>query len=124
MGMVTRAASLRWFDPCLEGKPTATTEGEKFKAEYQPLLADLGAYPHAKLNAGTNRKVQGTRMLKAACPVAGIQFACLPSGPQSVCLNAQWMALNWLFPNRLNISEAQTHERTTNSLKTVPAPRR
>jgi hypothetical protein len=33
----------------LEGKPTATTEGEKFKAEYQPLLADLGAYPHAKL---------------------------------------------------------------------------
>jgi hypothetical protein len=36
----------------LEGKPTATVEGEKFKAEYQPLLDDLGAYPHAKLNAG------------------------------------------------------------------------
>jgi hypothetical protein len=80
--------------PSLEGKPTATVEGEKFKAEYQPLLDDLGAYPHAKLNAGTNRKVQGTRMLKAACPVAGIPFACLPSGPQSVCPNARSMALN------------------------------
>jgi hypothetical protein len=33
----------------LEGKPTATTEGAKFKAEYLPLLEDLGVYPHAKL---------------------------------------------------------------------------
>jgi hypothetical protein len=64
----------------LEGKPTATTEGEKFKAEYQPLLEDLGAYPHAKLNAGTNRKVQGTRMLKACCPDCGY----------TVRLSAKW----------------------------------
>jgi hypothetical protein len=81
MGMVTGADSLRWFDPLsLEGKPTATTEGEKFKAEYQPLLEDLGAYPHAKLNAGTNRKVQGTRMLKACCPDCGY----------TVRLSAKW----------------------------------
>jgi hypothetical protein len=65
----------------LEGKPTATVEGEKFKAEYQPLLDDLGAYPHAKLNAGINRKTQGTRMLKAVALIAGIPFGCLPSGP-------------------------------------------
>jgi hypothetical protein len=64
----------------LEGKPTATVEGEKFKAEYQPLLDDLGAYPHAKLNAGVNRKVQGTRMLKAACPDCGY----------TVRLSAKW----------------------------------
>lgn len=55
----------------LEGKPTATVEGAKFRAEYQPLLEDLGVYPHAALNAGTNRKVQSTRMLKASCPDCG-----------------------------------------------------
>jgi len=67
----------------LEGKPTATIEGDKFKAEYAPLLEDLGAYPHAKLNAGVNRKVQGTRMLKAACPVCRY----------TVRLTAKWAAI-------------------------------
>jgi hypothetical protein len=72
-GMVIRAASLRWSRLlALRVSQPQTVEGEKFKAEYQPLLDDLGAYPHAKLNAGVNRKTQGTRMLKACCPVAGI----------------------------------------------------
>jgi hypothetical protein len=67
----------------LEGKPTATTEGAKFKAEYLPLLEDLGVYPHAALNAGTNRKTQGTRMLKAACPHCGY----------TVRLSAKWASV-------------------------------
>ena len=67
----------------LEGKPTATVEGERFKAEYQPLLDDLGAYPHAKLNAGINRKTQGTRMLKACCPDCGY----------TVRLSAKWASI-------------------------------
>ena len=64
----------------LEGKPSATTEGNAFKHEYLPLLEDLGVYPHAKLNAGVNRKVQGTRMLKACCPDCGY----------TVRLSAKW----------------------------------
>ena len=67
----------------LEGKPTATVEGEAFKQEYSALLDDLGVYPHAKLNAGVNRKVQGTRMLKAACPNCGY----------TVRLTAKWAAI-------------------------------
>ena len=67
----------------LEGKPTATVEGEKFKAEYQPLLEDLGVYPHAALNAGRKAKTQSTRMLKAACPHCGY----------TVRLSAKWAAV-------------------------------
>ena len=67
----------------LEGKPTATVEGEAFKQEYAALLDDLGVYPHAKLNAGVNRKVQGTRMLKACCPVCRY----------TVRLTAKWAAI-------------------------------
>jgi hypothetical protein len=67
----------------LEGKPTATVEGERFKAEYQPLLEDLGAYPHAKLECWDEPQVQGTRMLKAACPCCGY----------TVRLSAKWAAV-------------------------------
>jgi hypothetical protein len=65
----------------LEGKPTATVEGEKFKAEYQPLLDDLGAYPHAKLNAGTTAKCKALGCSRPVAHVAGIPFGFLPSGP-------------------------------------------
>ena len=67
----------------LEGKPTATVEGDRFRAEYQSLLADLGEYPHAVLNAGVNRKVQSTRMLKASCPCCGY----------TIRLSAKWASL-------------------------------
>lgn len=54
----------------LEGKMTKTTESEAFKQRVQPMLDDLGPYPHAKIDA-TNRKKQGTRMIKASCTACG-----------------------------------------------------
>ncbi len=38
----------------LEGKMTATTEGEAFKRLAQPILDAIGPYPHAELHAMTN----------------------------------------------------------------------
>lgn len=54
----------------LEGKPSATTVGDKFRAEFGALIDSLGAYPHARLNV-SGRKVQSTRLLKAVCPTCG-----------------------------------------------------
>ena len=54
------------LDIGLEGKMTATTEGEAFKQAVQPMLDAIGDYPHAKLDA-SKRKKQGTRMIKASC---------------------------------------------------------
>jgi len=64
------------FEQCirkvwLEGKPTATTIGDTFRQNFAGLIEGLGAYPHARLNVQANRKVQGTRMLKASCPHCG-----------------------------------------------------
>lgn len=58
------------LDIGLEGKMTATTEGEAFKQAVQPMLDAIGDYPHAKLDA-TKRKKQSTRMIKASCPACG-----------------------------------------------------
>lgn len=58
----------------LEGKVTATTEGEAFKREIAaPILAKLGPYPHSGINASKLDKSakQGTRMLKCQCPECG-----------------------------------------------------
>lgn len=57
----------------LEGKMKATTEGEKFKAEFAPILAKLGEYPHAALRDGRSSgpKKQSTRLLKVHCPGCG-----------------------------------------------------
>lgn len=52
----------------LEGKPSATKIGETFRQNFGGLIDGLGAYPHARLNVNADRKVQGTRMLKASCP--------------------------------------------------------
>jgi hypothetical protein len=51
----------------LEGKMTATTEGEAFKRAVAPILEAVGPYPHAELSK-TARKKQGTRLLKLQCP--------------------------------------------------------
>ena len=50
----------------LEGKPTATTAGPKFRERIEPELKALGPYPHASLNLNGTKK-QTTRMLKAEC---------------------------------------------------------
>ena len=54
----------------LTGKMTATTTGEAFEAAVAPLLKALGKYPHRKLDS-TQRKVEGTRMVKVSCPDCG-----------------------------------------------------
>jgi hypothetical protein len=54
----------------LEGKATQALPGEALKRELAPVIELLGAYPHAPVNLDA-RKKQGTRMLKAVCPVSG-----------------------------------------------------
>jgi hypothetical protein len=56
----------------LEGKMTATTEGDAFKRLAQPILDALGPYPHAELHAMTNgRKKQAARLIKCECRECG-----------------------------------------------------
>lgn len=50
----------------LTGKMTATVVGDDLKPILADILAELGPYPHVKLNLG-NVKKQTTRMLKAEC---------------------------------------------------------
>jgi len=50
----------------LVGKMTDTTAGDAFKQYAQPVIDKLGPYPHARLD-GTNKRKQGTRMIKASC---------------------------------------------------------
>jgi hypothetical protein len=55
----------------LEGAPSKTKIGQKFRENYKALIDSLGTYPHARLNVAIDRKVQSTRMLKATCPACG-----------------------------------------------------
>lgn len=55
----------------LEGKPTETVAGDTFKVNFASVIDSLGEYPHKRLNINAERKVQGTRMLKAVCPACG-----------------------------------------------------
>lgn len=55
----------------LVGKMTATTEGPDFIAAVEPVLKEIGAYPHAALTPGTQLKKQSTRLIKAECPECG-----------------------------------------------------
>jgi hypothetical protein len=66
-GRFPKCAKALW----LEGKPSSTTIGSAFRVNFNDLIESLGAYPHARLNVQANRKVQGTRMLKACCPQCG-----------------------------------------------------
>ena len=55
----------------LEGKMTATVAGPQFTAWAEPVLARLGAYPHADLVPSNAQKKQTTRMLKCVCADCG-----------------------------------------------------
>ena len=56
----------------LEGKMTATTEGDAFKRLLAPILEAVGPYPHAELHAMTNgRKKQVARLIKCECAECG-----------------------------------------------------
>lgn len=55
----------------LEGKMTETIPGDAFKHYADKALAELGSYPHGKLNPAIFGKKQGTRMIKCACKTCG-----------------------------------------------------
>jgi hypothetical protein len=57
----------------LEGKLTATTHGEAFRAAARPVLEALGPMPHARLSSGNSSapKKQTTRMIKCTCGQCG-----------------------------------------------------
>ena len=55
----------------LTGKMTATVAGPQFTAWASPVLARLGAYPHADLVPANAQKKQSTRMLKCVCRECG-----------------------------------------------------
>jgi len=50
---------------------TATTASPELSARLHALSEKLGPYPHAEIKPRAQRKKQGTRMLKAACPTCG-----------------------------------------------------
>jgi len=54
----------------LEGKMTATTEGEAFKQRVTPWIDELGPYPHAEIDQSQQPK-QSTRLIKALCDECG-----------------------------------------------------
>jgi len=59
----------------LEGKMTATTEGEKWHEWADPILEKLGPLPHAKLTgSSSSEKKQTTRLLKCECDECGFVF--------------------------------------------------
>ncbi len=64
----------------LEGKMTATTEGDAFKQAVAPILEAVGPYPHAELSK-TARPKQGTRLLKLQCPTC----------PYTVRITRKWL---------------------------------
>lgn len=56
----------------LEGKMTATVAGPRLKKVLAAISEQLGVYPHESLSKySTERKTQGTRLLKAACEECG-----------------------------------------------------
>tara|TARA_R100001082_G_scaffold29993_1_gene15076 strand:+ start:2571 stop:3137 length:567 start_codon:yes stop_codon:yes gene_type:complete len=54
----------------LQGKMTATTAGESFTRFIEPVIAEMGEYPHKTLNLSRVKK-QGTRMKKVVCTECG-----------------------------------------------------
>lgn len=55
----------------LEGKMTATTEGDAFKTMIGPILKKAGPLPHKSLRAYKVKKKQGTRLLRCECQECG-----------------------------------------------------
>ena len=54
----------------LVGAMTATIPGDELRGKLQRIVADLGVYPHAKVDPNA-RKKQGTRLLKLQCSDCG-----------------------------------------------------
>lgn len=59
----------------LEGKATATTEGDDWREWAFPILRKLGSFPHAAIDpASSGMKKQTTRLLKCECEDCGFIF--------------------------------------------------
>ena len=56
----------------LDGHLNSLTGGSAFITAFEPMLLDLGDYPHGAISTGT-KKAQSTRMLSAKCPDCGYQ---------------------------------------------------
>lgn len=54
----------------LTGQMTATVASDELKAELTDIIAELGEYPHARLDVSGVKK-QGTRLIKCYCPECG-----------------------------------------------------
>lgn len=55
----------------LEAPMTATTVGPELRAKLAAILERIGAYPHKGLVAGSGRKTDRCRLVKASCPECG-----------------------------------------------------
>ncbi len=64
----------------LTGPMTATSEGEVFTAFVAPLLAKLGAYPHAVLHASNSAKNRARGWLRSSAAAAATRHARRASG--------------------------------------------
>ena len=67
-----KVASLMLLQACGTGKETwkSTRGTTEFVNSYGALINGLDTYPHGQLTY-TDKKVQGTRMIKACCPSCG-----------------------------------------------------
>lgn len=55
----------------LEGKATATIGGAAFAERVKDILAELGSYPHVKMQPNSKLKSQSTRLVKCVCERCG-----------------------------------------------------
>jgi hypothetical protein len=55
----------------LKGKMTATVAGEEFIARVEPIVRQLGKYPHSAMTPKVGHKPAGTRLLKCSCTGCG-----------------------------------------------------
>lgn len=55
----------------LAGKMTATIASPELQKRLDKIGKRLGQYPHKEIMPGENRKPQGTRLIKCACPECG-----------------------------------------------------
>lgn len=54
-----------------EGKPTSASAGPELREQLERLNAELGAWPHAALDARSLPKAQAARLAKVECPSCG-----------------------------------------------------
>jgi hypothetical protein len=55
----------------LAGQMTATHASDELKERLNEVIAEIGEYPHAKLNATESARKQSTRLIKCECTECG-----------------------------------------------------